>query len=342
MLRNEQEVDAAQARVANPYITQPVCCPLTAQQRQNIERIQVISIDSYPNLALKFYKYVNTDIQIPQGSTVEHRVCNPHVNYVVSSLLGVNNKEIPIYQGMRVTFIPAISCIGNAWEPDVVLALQAAQKLAQQNAALGINTIVSYPIGGAYYTSEKIAAVQALANTPRTYFMMSSGNNDQGNYCSWPTENIPGIYVIGASNNGNQLSSYGNIGACVKFYTPGKYKSVVDGKVIWGTSFSEPIAANLFIHMLLAFPDASKDELLAKVAATSNVVSAPTLSGNNININIFPTAKVCTTPAIVTAPKPMLTQFNSKSSSSYCEVSDEMLLNPIAVAEAPKCAYKPG
>lgn len=325
--KNVTAQSTVKAAAANPYITSPVRCTLPITSKANMSRVHVISIDSYPNLNLKFYKQVATNVIIPEGSTIERKPCNPHVNHVLAALLGVNNRNEPIYKNIKVTFIPAISCYGTAWDPDIVKSLQAAIKIATENSALGINTIVSYPIGGSYNSKDKVQAMTVLANIPRTYFMMSSGNNNQADYCVLPTESIPAVFVIGATVNGSQLSTFGNIGDCVKFYLPGRYKSVVNNKIIWGTSYAEPIAANIFINMLLANPELSREQTYARVQALSKVMPAKTQAGSLINMNIFPTSTVCKTSA---SPS-MLPQFTAKQVEEAPLDEDAWARDPIAV-----------
>lgn len=315
---------------ANPYIVGPVRCPLTSAAVSNMSRVHIISIDSYPNMKLGFYKYVNADIQIPQGSTIEPKACNKHSNYVAAAFLGVNQKNIPIFRNIKVTFIPAISCIGTAWEPNIVLSLQSALAMAKQNTANNINTVVIYPIGGYYNTTQKLDLINELSSDPRTYFFMSAGNNDQSNAC-YPPGSYSSVNLIGASANGNKLSTYGDIGDCVDFYTPGKYKSVVDGKIIYGTSYSMPIAGNIAINEILNNPDVSKAQILGKMNSISKTVMATTAIGSSVPIKVFPTATVCSTKITAEdqnfstpAPKPMLAQFHNARSFTH---------NPIAVPD---------
>lgn len=323
----------------NPYITGPTRCPLTAKAKTNISRVHILVIDSYPNLSHKFYKYVKPDVQIPEGSGIEPRPCNPHADYIAATMLGVNAYNVPIYQNMKITFLPCISCFGTAWDPYIVKSLEAAQVIAKQNATEGINTVISYSIGGSYNSKAKVDAMRTLASLPRTYFLMSSGNDGQRNYCVLPTLSLPDVFVVGATKNGKELSEYGNIGPCVKFYTPGRYKTPVNGKIIWGTSYAQPIASNIFINMLLNHPDATREQIYGKVAALTNSVPAKTLAGNFININIFPKAKVCTTNPVVattTTAKaratPMVTQFSMQRTPDT-KVPEDLLHDPIAVPE---------
>lgn len=326
-------------KAVNPYILGPVRCPLTPTAIANIPRVHVISIDSYPNMKLGFYKYVKAEIKIPAGSTIEPKACNQHVNYVTAAFLGVNQKNIPIFRNIKVTYIPAISCIGTAWEPNIVGSLQSALTMAKQNTANNINTVVIYPIGGYYNTTQKLNLINELSSDSRTYFFMSSGNNDQRDAC-YPPGSYPSVNLVGASSNGNKLSQYGDIGSCVKFYTPGRYKSVVDDKIIFGTSYSMPIAGNIAINELLNNPDASKAQILGKMDAISKTVMATTSSGSSIAIKVFPTATVCSTKITTTAQidhtpavKPMLAQFNRSRSNIVQEEENESdhIHNPIAV-----------
>lgn len=309
------------AATISPYITGPVRCNLSTTAKNNIPKVHVISIDSYPKTSLNFYKHIKYDIQLPTTSYVTREACNPHVNYVMAATLGVNKLGYPVYPNIKVTFLPAITCIGTALETDLTQALKTAQTIAQDNQAKGINTVVVYPIGGAYNTTAKIQAVQALSNTPKTYVLMSSGNYEQANFCYSGPENLPNAYVMGATVNGSKLSPFGNIGACVRFYTPGKYRSVVDGKIIWGTSYSMPIAANIFINMLLANPDLKPQQIYAKVKSISKSIPGRTTAGGVISMNVFPKATVCQTNPDVAAmsneqgsKKTMLTQYNTVKS----------------------------
>lgn len=323
----------------NPYILGPVRCPLTTTAVANMPRVHVISIDSYPNMKLGFYKYVKADIQIPEGSTIEAKACNKHANYVAAAFLGVNKNNMPVFRNINVTFIPAISCIGTAWEPNIVKSLQSALAIAKQNTANNINTVVIYPIGGYYNTTQKLNLINELSNNARTYFFMSSGNNDQRDAC-YPPGSYPTVNLIGASSGGNKLSAYGDIGSCVKFYTPGRYRSVVDDKIIFGTSYSMPIAGNIAINELLNNPDTPKAQILAKMDSISKTVMATTASGNSIAIKVFPTASVCSTKISATAkleeapaPKPMLVQFDKSRCNIVHEEESESnrIHNPIAV-----------
>jgi len=306
-------LDAYNLSAVNPYITKPATCALTTTAKANIGNVEFISIDTVPN-SFKYLKYIKYQISIANGSGVENKYCNPHCDETMGGALGVNAQGIPALQNIKVNFDPALICIGNGYEPYLVLAIQEAIKIATANAAQGKTTITTYSIGGTYNTLEKIDAMRQLTEIPGSFVVTVIGNNlGQYDNCASPFfTRIPKLFIIGGTQNGDQLSRYTMVGACVKYYAPARYISPVTQKLNEGVSFAGPIVAYLIANFKLNNPGATRDQIDQHLLSLTDAVTRVSAQGQSVTMNIFRQKTVCNvepvpTPAPTPAPTPLPT-----------------------------------
>jgi hypothetical protein len=241
------------------FIKRPPICPMMTD---NLSKIHVISIDTYPNVRLKYFKFIDWSVSLPVSSTVISKYCNEHSTQVMASALGVNdNSRTQFKNKIKVTYIPALNCFGSGYEPDLVSSLEETLGIAKNNSVHGINTVLVYSILGTYNTQKKIDIFNAIADVPKTFIVTVIGNNYQKNYCPLKILSNKNLFIIGGTTNGNKLLEMSNVGPCVSFYLPGIYRSVVNGATISGTSYAGPIYANLIIRYLIRNPDATRTQI---------------------------------------------------------------------------------
>jgi hypothetical protein len=286
--------NTASIAVTTKYLNKPPHCKLTPTAIANMPKVQIVICDSYPNTKLPFFNYIDATIKIPAGSTIEPKFCEPHSNYVSFAALGTNNKQIPCFKNIKVTYYPCLSCEATGWEPNLILSLKAVKKLALENSSQGINTVVNWSILGTYNTKEKVDLINDICNIPNTYFVMAAGNN-YSDWCTLPVFKNSKAFVIGGTANGNKLYAKSNYGACVDYYLPAVY-TASNGKNINGTSFAAPIGVFLITNFLLNNPKASFDQTKAFLDAKAKTITT-TITKNGttlpLKMKVFEAAGIC-------------------------------------------------
>lgn len=277
------------------YITSQVICDLTPKAKSNINNVQLISIDTYPD-SFKYNKYIKRNIIIPEGSGIEKKYCNSHCDNTMGGALGIRTRNgVPSLRNINVTFIPGLLCTGSGYEPYLVASINTAIKIASNNALEGKKTVTVYSIGGTYNTLEKIEAMKKLTEIPGSYVVTVIGNHE-GQYDNCPLkffQMIPKLIIVGGTQNGSQLLNISMVGPCVNFYAPGRYKSPVTKKVISGVSFSGPIVANLITNYILNNLNATREQILTHLTSLTDVIPAKTAQGTTIYMNVFRKNGIC-------------------------------------------------
>ena len=286
------------ASIANSqtYITSPVICDLTTTARVNINKVQILSIDTYPD-SFKYMKYIRPNITVPSNSGIEKKYCNSHCDNTMAGALGVRySDKIPSLRNIKVNYVPGLLCTGGGYEPYLIDSIDYAINIAKENSLRGINTVVVYSIGGTYNTLQKINAMRTLTEIDGTYVVTPIGNSYSGQYDNCELNFLrlnPKLIIVGGTQKGNQLLDISMVGKCVNYYVPGAYKSAVTNKQIRGTSFSGPIVAYMFANYLLNFPGATREQILSFLDSKTNTVTRITNMGQTIQMKIFRKSGIC-------------------------------------------------
>lgn len=273
--------------VTSQFIKTQVVCPLSPTARENLNKVELISIDSYPNTKLYYHKFINSTIHPTEG--IDEKYCLPHSDNTMVGALGINSLGIPTFVGMKVHYVTALLCTGAGYEPYLISAIHKAIEIAEKNSKLGKITVSIYSIGGTYNTAEKIQAMKKLTEIPNSYVMTVIGNNDnQYNNCrSNFLESIPKLVIVGGTNAGNKLLGISMIGDCVNYYAPGKYMSPVQNKVINGVSFSAPIVGYLWILHILNNIQHNRQQIMAHLESLTATIDGKTKLGNVVKMKVF-------------------------------------------------------
>lgn len=282
--------------LASPLVKQPVC---ELHDCYDVNKVQLISIDSYPSNK-KFMKNIKPIIHMV--SPLDNFFCNDHVDNTMVGALGIRNSNaLPTLNNIVVNFIPAISCIGTAYEPYLVNAINKAINISTNNMHLGIKTVVLYSISGTYNTEEKINAMKKLTEIKGTYVVAAIGNNEmQYDNCKNKLfKGAPKLIIVGGTNTkGNGLLGTGMVGECARYYAPGNYVSPISGKRIVGTSFSSPIVSYLITNYLIKNKcdcdcDCSITDIFAFLDSKSTEIVRKSKQGINVKMRFFKLNGIC-------------------------------------------------
>lgn len=300
-----QQIDSI-FNAANPYIDKQVTCTLTATAKANIDKVQFISIDTVPNNKSAYFKYINDQFKIPDGSGVENRYCNPHCDETMGGALGINDQGIPTFKDITVNFDPGLLCTGAGYEPYIIASLKQAIAIATANSKQGKTTITIYSIGGSYNTLEKIDLMRELTEIPNSFVVTVIGNNlDQYDNCASKFfTSIPKLFIIGGTQNGNQLSRYSMVGSCVKYYAPARYISPVTKKLNEGVSFAGPIVGFLIANFKLNHLEATREQIDQHLLSLTDVITRVSAQGANVTMHVFRKDSVCNVGSLPPAPTP--------------------------------------
>lgn len=282
--------------VNSVYITEPLRCSLTYIAKKNIDKVQLISIDTHPGNH-KYLKYIRPNIQIPTDSEIEKKSCNIHSDHTMSGALGIKyNGKTPSLLNLRVNFIPGLLCTGAGYEPYLISSIREAVRIAKKNEVLGIKTVVIYSIGGTYNTQEKINTMKELTEVNGTYVVTVIGNHNYEQYDNCQLnffKMIPELIIVGGTTKGKNLLNISMIGDCVRYYAPGDYKSPINRKRIIGTSFSAPIVGYLITNYLLNNPDSTKEQVLKFLDSKTGTVYTKTKTNKEVKMKVFRKKGAC-------------------------------------------------
>jgi hypothetical protein len=289
----------------NQYISQQVTCNLTAIAKANIDRVQLLSIDTVRD-SFKYLQYINQQFKIPNGSGVENRYCNPHCDETMGGALGVNDLGIPTLKNITVNFDPGLLCTGAGYEPYLVASLKQAIEIARANSLQGKTTITVYSIGGTYNTLEKIALMRELTEIYNSFVVTVIGNNlGQYDNCQLRFfKDIPKLFIVGGTQDGDQLSRYSMVGDCVVYYAPAKYISPVTKKINEGVSFAGPIVAFLIANFKLNHPEANREQIDQHLVSLTDLIFRVSAQGQTVPMHVFRKDSVCNVGTLPPTPTP--------------------------------------
>jgi hypothetical protein len=272
---------------ATKYINSPPHC------KCNVDKVRFIIFDTLINTKLNVFKGVEIHAIFPPNSGIDPQTYGSHGAEVLSVALGTNY-GVATGKGRNVTNIVIANSWGTAIDQNIINGFRIGKDLADQNSKEGFKTIGIFSYGGSYRSDVKTAAARLFATANQdTMAFFSVSNNNQLDWCSISYWTIAEAFISGASAYpGNKLSTYGNVGACVDAYPPGRFQSF-NGKIIFGASFSNPISAGISACLWNKFPQYSRQQVVDAYYARTDVVQDTTTQGIVENMHVIRRDKAC-------------------------------------------------
>ena len=132
-------------------------------------------------------------------------------------------------------------------------------------------------------------ALTALAVDHNVPVIASAGNSGD-NVCRYSPSANPNVFVVGASNRDNEVTSFSSYGPCVKLYAPGTNITSawlgVDSMAMDRTSMANPHVTGIAAQLMSRSPFGSAQQLYDALRniATKDVLAFPARDTGSVNL----------------------------------------------------------
>jgi subtilisin family serine protease len=221
------------------------------------------------------YDFVNDD-----DDPMDDNGHGTHVSGIIAAEMNNEAGIVGIVGDLDIVIIPikVLDEEGTAEADDIEAGIEYA---IEQGA-----DIINLSFGGSIDDSEGIqsAIEEAIA---KDILVVAAAGNDGQNCDTYIPASVDGVYTVAASDIGNRLASFSNVGDCIEIVAPGeKIVSTVldDGYEAWdGTSMAAPIVSGIAAMFKAYDPDLSCDEIIALLNSTASDLIQSTVGNGLVN-----------------------------------------------------------
>ncbi len=228
---------------------------------------------------------------VTSGGTADD--CNGHGTHVAGTIGG---RTAGVAKAVRLVAVRVLDCSGSGSDATVVAGIDwvVAHHRAGQPAVLNMS------LGGAASAPVDQAVRSATANGVTV--VVAAGNDGGGllsgllgsnNACNGSPARVPEAITVGATDSGDALASYSDVGPCVDLFAPGT--GIVSDwntgdtatQTLSGTSMATPHVTGVAALYLSRNPHATPDQVQAALlqGATTGVISG--VPSNTANRLVF-------------------------------------------------------
>jgi aqualysin 1 len=257
--------------------------------------------------------------------------CNGHGTHVAGTVGGT---KYGVAKAVKLYAVRVIDCAGSGTTSTVI----AGVDWVTQNRVLPAVANMSL---GSTFSSTMNTAVQNSINAGVVYAV--AAGNSSADACNYSPQSLPAAITVGATWNGDGMSSYSNIGKCVDLFAPGDgirsayFVDDTSSIVMGGTSAASPHAAGVAALYLSTYPTATPGQVAAAIVsnATPNVLTSIPVGTANLllysgvtgaapaptDTTTPPPPDTTSTPAptpIVTPDAPPVANFSSNCPHGKC------------------------
>jgi subtilisin family serine protease len=227
--------------------------------------------------------------------------CNGHGTHVAGT---VGGKTYGVAKAVRLYAVRVIDCAGSGTTSTVIAGVDwvTTNRVLPAVANMSLGSTLSSTVN---------AAVQNSINAGVVY-VVAAGNSST-DACNYSPQSVAAAITVGATWNGDGMSSYSNVGKCVDLFAPGDgirsayFVDDTSSIAMGGTSAASPHGAGVAALYLSAYPTATPAQVATAIVsnATPNVLAAVPAGTANLLLyaNITGTAPA-PTPTDTTTPPP--------------------------------------
>lgn len=209
--------------------------------------------------------------------------CQGHGTHVAGT---VGSSTYGVAKNVALYAVKVLDCSGNGTTTGVINGVNWVTNNRVNPA------VANMSLGGGK-SSTLDSAVNNSVNSG-VFYAVAAGNNNKANACNYSPAGASGAYTVGSTTSGDVLSSFSNVGSCVKILAPGSsitstwHTSTTATNTISGTSMASPHVAGvaaLYLDQVSMSVATIKSTLTNN--ATNNVVSSvPTGTVNKLLYSI--------------------------------------------------------
>ncbi|HKB80027.1 MAG TPA: S8 family peptidase [Thermoanaerobaculia bacterium] len=223
--------------------------------------------------------------------------CNGHGTHVAGVIGG---STYGVAKSVNLVPVRVLDCTGMGTLSTVLAGLDW---VLQDHALSGRPAVVNMSLAGAASSSLDTQVNNLLAAGITT---VVAAGNDNTDACEASPARVTGAITVGASNEGDNRSSFSNYGTCVDLFAPGSniisdwYSSTTATAVSSGTSESAPFVAGVAALILEQYPSASPASIaqtLTSEATLDALGSIGTGSPNRLLFSLIGTLDASTADA---------------------------------------------